>query len=316
MALRVAPFLKRLQAPALISFAGATMWQRRQFAFSETHADKVGSASGRGGSWAGMAADGNVDSMRSASDEIVSRLGKPTHTHCCPTGTMEFARDESECNAVQATVKALTQKISSEPPKILILYGSLRQASCSRKAAVESARVLASYGADVRVFDPQDLPHFSTDTDPKHPKVAELRSLTRWCEGMVWISPEIHGNISGVFKNQVDWMPLSEGAIRPTQGKTVAVMQVEAGSQSFNTVNNLRTLGRWMRCVVIPNQSSIPQAYKEFNEDGTLKDSSYRSRIVDVLDELFKYTLLLRDQQPYLVERYSEKKVQADKVVK
>lgn len=141
----------------------------------------------------------------------------------------------------------------------------------------------------------------------------ELRSLTRWCEGMVWISPEIHGNFSAVFKNQVDWMPLSEGAIRPTQGKTVAVMQVEAGSQSFNTVNNLRTLGRWMRCVVIPNQSSLPQAYKEFNQDGTLKDTSFRSRIVDVLDELFKYTLLLRDQQPYLVERYSEKKAAHEK---
>eukprot|EP00929_Paragymnodinium_shiwhaense_P062558 TRINITY_DN31229_c0_g1_i1.p1 TRINITY_DN31229_c0_g1~~TRINITY_DN31229_c0_g1_i1.p1 ORF type:complete len:231 (-),score=45.58 TRINITY_DN31229_c0_g1_i1:83-775(-) len=125
---------------------------------------------------------------------------------------------------------------------------------------------------------------------------------------MIWISPEVHGNFSAVFKNQVDWMPLSEGALRPTQGKVVAVMQVEAGSQSFNTVNNLRTLGRWMRCVVIPNQSSIPQAYKEFNEDGTLKEGSFRNRIVDVLDELFKYTLLLRDQQPYLVERYSEKK--------
>ena len=126
---------------------------------------------------------------------------------------------------------------------------------------------------------------------------------------MVWVSPEIHGNLSAAFKNQIDWMPLSEGAIRPTQGKTVAVMQVEAGSQSFNTVNNLRVLGRWMRCIAVPNQSSIPQAYKDkFEADGSLKDTDFRSRVIDVVEELFKYTLLLRDQQPYLLQRYSEQK--------
>jgi len=308
---------KRLRVPlpfGLCMGSALNMWPRKQqVTYFETHADKAGLTSGRQG-WAGMDADGNVDSMRSASDGTVAKLGRPGHISCCPTGTLEFAGDEADClSAVQATVKALTQQISTQPPKILILYGSLRQDSYSRRVAVESARVLASYGADVRVFDPQGLPLFSQDVDPSDPKVSELRSLTRWCQGMIWISPEVHGNFSAVFKNQIDWMPLSEGAIRPTQGKTVAVMQVEAGSQSFNTVNNLRTLGRWMRCIVIPNQSSIPQAYKEFNEDGTLKDGPFRSRIVDVLEELFKYTLLLRDQQPYLVERYSEKKAEHEK---
>ncbi|EOD22173.1 hypothetical protein EMIHUDRAFT_65070 [Emiliania huxleyi CCMP1516] len=200
--------------------------------------------------------------------------------------------------------------MSTHPPKFLILYGSLRESSYSRKVAVEAGRILASFGADVRVFDPTGLPLFSGDVDPKSdPKVVELRQLTRWCEGMVWVSPEIHGNLSAAFKNQIDWMPLSEGAIRPTQGKTVAVMQVEAGSQSFNTVNNLRVLGRWMRCIVVPNQSSIPQAYKDkFEADGSLKDTDFRSRVIDVVEELFKYTLLLRDQQPYLLQRYSEQK--------
>lgn len=174
--------------------------------------------------------------------------------------------------------------------------------------AIETGRQLSAYGAEAHIFDPEALPLFSQDVHTTEPKVSELRSLVRWCEGMVWISPEVHGNISAVFKNQIDWTPLIEGALRPTQGKTVAVLQVEAGSQSFNTVNNLRVLGRWMRCIVIPSQSSIAHEYKNFNEDGTLKDSSFRYRVVDVVDELFKYKLLLRDQQPYLVERYSEKK--------
>lgn len=172
---------------------------------------------------------------------------------------------------------------------------------------MEVGRILTKYGASVKVFDPNNLPLFSADVDPKsNPKVVELRSLTRWSEGQVWISPEVHGNMSAVFKNQIDWMPLSEGAIRPTQGKICAVMQVEAGSQSFNTVNNLRVLGRWLRMTVVPNQSSIPQTYKWFDEDGTLKEGPYRSRVVDVIDELFRYTLLLRDQQPFLLQRYSE----------
>eukprot|EP00933_Yihiella_yeosuensis_P002483 TRINITY_DN1041_c0_g1_i2.p1 TRINITY_DN1041_c0_g1~~TRINITY_DN1041_c0_g1_i2.p1 ORF type:complete len:359 (-),score=48.45 TRINITY_DN1041_c0_g1_i2:301-1260(-) len=292
--------------------SSATTWhlqKRPVVTHLETHADRAGLTSGRSG-WDGVNADGNVDSMPlSASDKHIAELGHPAHIHCCPTGTLEFSGKEAErLDAVSATVQALTRQISTHPPKFLILYGSLRQDSYSRKVAVECGRILANYGADVRVFDPEGLPLFSQDVDPQHPKVSELRSLTRWCEGMLWISPETHGNFSAVFKNQVDWMPLSEGAIRPTQGKTVAVMQVEAGSQSFNTVNNLRTLGRWMRCVVIPNQSSIPQVHNAFNEDGKLKDTSFRSRMVDVIDELFKYTLLLRDQQPYLTQRYSEKK--------
>uniref|UniRef100_A0A7S0IVB4 Rhodanese domain-containing protein n=1 Tax=Calcidiscus leptoporus TaxID=127549 RepID=A0A7S0IVB4_9EUKA len=249
-------------------------------------------------------------------DGTVAKLGKPPYATCCPTGTVEYAQDLDACdNAVQATVKSLVSKMSTHPPKFLILYGSLREDSYSRKVAIEAGRILASFGSEVRVFDPTGLPIYSGDTDPKsEPKVVELRHLTRWCEGMVWVSPEIHGNISAAFKNQIDWMPLSEGAIRPTQGKTVAVMQVEAGSQSFNTVNNLRVLGRWMRCVVVPNQSSIPQAYKEkFDANGALKDTDFRNRVIDVVEELFKYTLLLRDQQPYLLQRFSERRDAAAK---
>jgi arsenic resistance protein ArsH len=267
--------------------------------------------------WSGLNADGSVnDIARSDPERRMDELGRPVHITCCPTGTIDFATGgccNQDSDPVEATVKALSTNISTHPPRFLILSGSLRKESYSRKCAIEVGRILAAYGAEVKLFDPEGLPLYNNDQPASHPKVQELRQLTRWCEGMVWISPEIHGNYSAVFKNQIDWMPLSEGAIRPTQGKTVAVMQVEAGSQSFNTVNNLRTLGRWMRCVVIPNQSSIPQAYKEFKEDGTFKDSSLRDRVVDVTDELFKYTLLLRDQQPYLVNRYSEKKASAKK---
>ncbi|KAL9190643.1 hypothetical protein ACHAXT_000349 [Thalassiosira profunda] len=202
--------------------------------------------------------------------------------------------------------------MSSHPPKFLLLSGSLRADSCSRRVAVEAGRILASYGAEVKLYDAAGLPLFSQDIDPQsNDKVVELRNLTRWCEGMVWISPEVHGNYSAAFKNQIDWMPLTEGALRPTQGKTCAVMQVEAGSQSFNTVNNLRVLGRWLRMVVVPNQSSIPRAYTEFLEDGTMKEGPLRSRVVDVVDELFRYTLLLRDQQPFLLQRYSERTAKA-----
>lgn len=200
----------------------------------------------------------------------------------------------------------LAQRVT-HPPRILVLYGSLRAESYSRKLALEGAGMLKHFGAEVKVFDPTDLPvfdHVSVD----HPKVQELREAVQWCEGMVWSSPEVHGNITGAFKNQIDWIPLSMGAIRPTQGKTLAVMQVSGGSQSFNAVNSLRILGRWMRMFTIPNQSSVAKAWQEFHPDGRMKDSAFRDRVVDVMEELFRFTLLLRDQTESLTYRFSEHK--------
>jgi len=193
------------------------------------------------------------------------------------------------------------------PPKILFLYGSLRERSYSRLLAEEAARIITEMGAEVKFFHPHELP-LRGQVEDTHPKVQELRELSQWSEGQVWSSPEMHGNITGVLKNQIDWIPLSIGAVRPTQGKTLAVMQVSGGSQSFNAVNNLRILGRWMRMFTIPNQSSVAKAYQEFNEDGTMKDSRYRDRVVDVMEELYKFTILLRDQVDYLTDRYSERK--------
>ncbi len=194
-----------------------------------------------------------------------------------------------------------------QPPRILFLYGSLRERSYSRLLAEEAARIITAMGAEVRFFDPRDLP-LPGSVPETHPKVQELRDLVQWSEGQVWSSPEMHGNVSGLMKLQIDWIPLSIGAIRPTQGKTLAVMQVSGGSQSFNALNTLRVLGRWMRMFTIPNQSSVAKAYQEFNDDGTMKDSPYRDRVIDVMEELYKFTLLLRDQTDYLTDRYSERK--------
>lgn len=195
----------------------------------------------------------------------------------------------------------------AHPPRILFLYGSLRERSYSRLLAEEAARIIQEFGAEVRFFNPQDLPIYGSVPE-SHPKVQELRQLCQWSEGQVWSSPEIHGQITGIMKNQIDWIPLSIGAIRPTQGKTLAVMQVSGGSQSFNSVNTLRILGRWMRMFTIPNQSSVAKAYQEFNEDGTMKDSPYRDRVIDVMEELYKFTILIRDKIDYLTDRYSERK--------
>lgn len=193
------------------------------------------------------------------------------------------------------------------PPRILFLYGSLRERAYSRLVAEEAARIMQTFGAEVQFFDPQELPIYGSVPD-SHPKVQELRQLSLWSEGQVWSSPEMHGQISGVFKNQIDWIPLTIGSVRPTQGKTLAVMQVSGGSQSFNAVNTLRLLGRWMRMFTIPNQSSVAKAYQEFNEDGTMKESAYRDRVVDVMEELYKFTILLREQVDYLTDRHSERK--------
>ena len=197
--------------------------------------------------------------------------------------------------------------VSTHPPRILLLYGSLRERSYSRLLTEEAARILQRFGAETRIFDPRGLPLPDAET-PDHPKVQELRALSQWSEGQVWCSPERHGAISGVMKAQIDWIPLEVGSVRPTQGRTLAVMQVSGGSQSFNAVNTLRLLGRWMRMITIPNQSSVAKAYLEFEENGRMKPSASYDRVVDVMEELYKVTLLTRDRADYLVDRYSERK--------
>ncbi|KVN25073.1 NADPH-dependent FMN reductase [Burkholderia pyrrocinia] len=204
---------------------------------------------------------------------------------------------------------------STHPPRFLLLYGSLRERSFSRLLIEEAARLLTAMGAEVRVFNPSGLP-LPDDAPESHPKVVELRELVQWSEGMVWCSPERHGAMTGIMKAQIDWIPLSVGAVRPTQGKALAVMQVSGGSQSFNAVNQMRVLGRWMRMLTIPNQSSVAKAFMEFDAAGRMKPSAYFDRVVDVMEELVKFTLLTRDIGPYLVDRYSERKESAEALSK
>lgn len=211
--------------------------------------------------------------------------------------------------------RLLAPERSTHAPRFLLLYGSLRERSFSRLAAEEAARVLRALGGETRLFNPSGLP-LVDDATEDHPKVRELRELAQWAEGMVWSSPERHGAMSGLMKTQIDWIPLSVGAVRPTQGKTLAVMQVSGGSQSFNAVNQMRVLGRWMRMLTVPNQSSVAKAYQEFDEAGRNKPSAYYDRIVDVMEELMKFTLLTRDASPYLVDRYSERKESAEALTK
>ena len=208
-----------------------------------------------------------------------------------------------------------SQAPSMHAPRILLLYGSVRERSYSRLLSEEAARLLQAMGCETRTFDPRGLP-LPDDALDTHPKVQELRQLAQWAEGMVWTSPERHGAMTGVMKAQIDWIPLADGAVRPTQGKTLAVMQVSGGSQSFNAVNQLRVLGRWMRMLTIPNQSSVAQAFLEFDEAGRMKSSSYYDRVIDVMEELVKFTLLTRDVSPYLVDRYSERRESAEALSK
>ncbi len=215
---------------------------------------------------------------------------------------------------IPTTEKLEPSKISTHPPRILLLYGSLRETSYSRLLTLEAERLLQHFGAETRVFDPHGLPMVDS-VAAEHPKVQELRRLSEWSEGQVWCSPERHGTLTGVFKSQIDWLPLEMGSVRPTQGRTLAVMQVSGGSQSFNALNALRVLGRWMRMVTIPNQSSVAKAFQEFDETGRMKPSAYYERLVDVMEELYKFTLIIRDRSGYLTNRYSERKEAAPPLI-
>ena len=222
---------------------------------------------------------------------------------------MNFLKNE------QFNLRPTINKVSIHKPRVLMLYGSLRETSFSRLTAEEAGRILETMGAEVKFFNPKGLPLFDNNDSVEHPKVGELRELVKWSEAQVWSSPEIHGNMSGVMKTQIDWIPLSLGAVRPTQGKTLAVMQVTGGSQSFNAINNMRILGRWMRMLTIPNQSSVAKAYNEFSENGIMKQSAYRDRIVDVMEELMRFTFLTRDQSEFLLDRYSERSASQAKLI-
>lgn len=200
---------------------------------------------------------------------------------------------------------------ATHAPRFLLLYGSLRERSYSRLLTMEAARLLQAMGGETRIFDPHGLP-LPDGAPDTHPKVQELRELAQWAEGMVWCSPERHGAMTGIMKAQIDWIPLSAGAIRPTQGKTLAVMEVSGGSQSFNAVNQMRILGRWMRMLTIPNQSSVAKAFEQFDEAGRMHPSAYYDRVVDVMEELMKFTLLTRDVSPTLANRYSERRESAE----
>ncbi|NVJ70573.1 MAG: arsenical resistance protein ArsH [Alphaproteobacteria bacterium] len=221
--------------------------------------------------------------------------------------TDDMPNIEKECLHPIDAEKLTEFDQSDRKPRILLLYGSLRERSFSRLATEEAARILETFGAETKVFNPSGLP-LPDETDDQHPKVQELRELATWAEGMVWCSPERHGAMTGIMKAQIDWIPLALQGVRPTQGKTLAVMQVCGGSQSFNAVNQMRVIGRWMRMVTIPNQSSVPKAWLEFDDNDRMKPSSFYDRIVDVMEELMKFTLLLRANKDYMVDRYSERK--------
>ena len=224
---------------------------------------------------------------------------------------MSFIEDDLPKHTVANTLAALGIEGSAHAPRVLVLYGSLREQSYSRYLSEEAARVLRSFGAEVKTFDPRGLPVFDRQSDD-HPEVVKLRELSLWSEAHVWSCPEQHGSMTAAFKNQIDWLPLSLGAVRPTQGRTLAVMQVCGGSQSYNTVNQLRILGRWMRMFTIPNQSSVPKAWQAFDDKGRMKPSSNRDRVVDVMEELFRTTILMRDRSGTLTTRYSEEKQKRD----
>lgn len=222
--------------------------------------------------------------------------------------------------------------------KILVLYGSLRKrffssnvqsvtrkrfneinSSYSKLMAFEASRILHRLGCDVRIFNPSLLP-IRDSVDASHPSVVELRTLSLWSDGHLWVSPEQHGNLTAVFKNQIDWIPLATGSVRPTQGRTLSIIQVNGGSQSFNAVNSLRILGRWMRMFVIPNQSSLPMAWKQFEDEGgdgsgrsRLLPSGNRERLVDCMEEFVKFTLLQRQHFELFGDRFSERKDRREK---
>lgn len=248
--------------------------------------------------------------LRAMSAEELDKRHRPYRVFKNPDPAKDWV---AQLDLEQSTVDSLMKNGLAQPgddghpPRILLLYGSLRPRSFSRLLCFEFARLLEKLGCDCRVYNPHGLPQHDVAEHESHEKVLELRFLSDWSEGQVWVTPEQHGAITGLMKSQIDWIPLARGSVRPTQGRTLAVAEVSGGSQSFNAVNTLRLLGRWMRMITIPNQSSVPKAFTEFDDDDRMKLSELRGRVIDVAEELVKFTLLTRAHSPLLVSRWSER---------
>eukprot|EP00871_Galdieria_phlegrea_P001523 jgi/Galph1/2371/GphlegSOOS_G1069.1 len=186
----------------------------------------------------------------------------------------------------QPTKWSTKESVNQTAPRILVLYGSLRKGSLSKALAYEAARLLERFGADVRVYQPYQLPILNP-VHETHPKVAEFRQLFDWSEGQVWCSPEHHGSISSVFKNQLDWYTF------PPTGKTVALLQVQGGSLSCQAVTHMLSIARSLSMFIVPMQLVIPETYKEFHASTErMNPSSYRDRLVQVMEELYKLTCM------------------------
>ncbi len=174
-------------------------------------------------------------------------------------------------------------------PRILVLYGSSRPQSASRKLAFNAMRALAARGVEARAYDPAALLRASGEEGYAHdPRLYELAA---WSDGQVWCSPEHHASLSGVMKLVLDTLPPEA-----TRGKALALMQISGGAICCNALNDMSRIARALGMYTTTRQVAVGNVAHAFDASDRLASAILRQRLDEAMEEVTALSRMLRER--------------------